>query len=253
MVSSLKRYLNEYGPIPHDQEPNIMRSFNLRILLSALALLFINATAQAKAYGNYDPNRILRVFESPSGNRYGIDLQYLDQILDDLSIHANNYPPEFDTLQDRQRAVQNITMLSVMLDLMVNDPDPSPEILWRAGYLNSLGHNLDIAGLAQRANICFQKHLARDPDDSLGNYLYGKFLAETNHARLALPYLEKARDHGVVDATFALGMTCLALGDKRKALEYLKAYRQLRPADSNVTILIDAIQNGKFKHKTIDR
>ncbi|NTW51790.1 MAG: hypothetical protein HGB22_04305 [Chlorobiaceae bacterium] len=220
------------------------------ILLAALAVVFSCSTAQAREYGSYDPKRILSVSESPSGTRYGIDLQYLDQIINDLSTHAKNYPPHFDTPQDRQRAVQNIAMLSGMLDLMVNDPNPSQEILLRAGDLNSMGHNLDIAGSAQRAGASFQKLLAIAPEHPFGNYLYGKFLAETGNPSQALPYLEKAHTFGVVYADYTLGMIYLTLGDKQKCLEHLEAYRQARPDDGKVSFLIDGIRNGKIQLKT---
>lgn len=213
-------------------------------------LAFACSTVQAREYGNYDPKRILTLSESPSGTRYGIDLQYLDQIINDLSTHARNYPPEFDTHQDRERAVQNITMLSGMLDILVNDPNPSQQILLRAGDLNSMGHNLDIAGSAQRAGASFQKLLAIAPEHPFGNYLYGMFLAETGNPSQALPYLEKAHTFGVVYADYTLGMIYLSLGDKLKALEHLEAYRKARPEDGKVSFLIDGIRNGKIEIKS---
>lgn len=139
-----------------------------------------------------------------------------------------------------------------MLDILVTGPSPSPEILWRAGYLNSMGHNLDISGSAERASASFQKLLAMVPADPRADYMYGTFLAGTGKAKDALPYLEKARSVGVVDAAYSLGMTYLALGDKQKALENLESYRQARPADGNVSRLIDAVRNGKLQIKKGD-
>jgi tetratricopeptide (TPR) repeat protein len=225
----------------------------IRLLPVALAVVFVYSTAQAREYGRYYPKRILTVSNSPSGTRHGIDLEYLDLILDDLSTHAKNYPPTFDTPQDRQRAIQNIAMLSGMLDILVNDPDPSQEILLRAGYLNSMGHNLDISGSALRAIDCFEKLLVIAPDHPLGNYRYGKFLAESNNGRRALPYLRKAHSLGVVDADYTLGLTCLGLGDKQSALEYLQAYRKACPGALNVDFLINAIRNGNLQFKTTDQ
>ncbi|HWQ25948.1 MAG TPA: hypothetical protein VN367_04110 [Chlorobaculum sp.] len=223
----------------------------MRILFAALAVVFAFSSAEAREYGSYDPKRIFTVSESPSGTRYFIDLQYLDQILNDLSIHARNYPPDFDTPQDRQRAIQNITVLSGMLDVLVNDPNPSQGTLLRAGDLNSMGHNLDIIISSQRAFTCFQKLLAIAPDHPIGNFKYGKFLTGSNNPELAIPYLKKAHSSGVVDADFELALTYLALQDEKRALESMESYRRARPNDPKADHIIDAIQNGRIQYEIL--
>ena len=221
----------------------------MRIAYFTFSLLFAFSFAQAAEYGSYEPKRILTVTETSSGKTYGIDTKYLDQILNDLGRHAKNYPPQFDTPQDKPRAVQDIKMLSGMLDILINVPSPNPEILWRAGFLNSMGHNLDIAGSAQKTFTIFQKLLSTSPSDPRGNYMYGTFLAGAGKPKDALPYLEKALSVGVTDAAYALGMTHLSLGNKESALVNLEAYRQRNPNDMNVTKLIGAIRNGKVEIK----
>lgn len=218
--------------------------------LLALFILLGCSIASAKEYGNYDPKRMLTVSETPSGKRYGIDSGYLDQMLNDLAVHAKNYPPQFDTPQDRQRATQDTKVLSGMLDIMVNSPNPNPELLMRAGFLNSIGHNLDIAGAAEKTSSIFQKLLSVAPSDPRGNYMYGTFLANTTRFKEALPFLEKALAVGVADAAYSIGMAHLALGDKEKALESLETYRRNRPSDGNIDKIIEAIRNGKVEHKT---
>lgn len=217
--------------------------------LLAASVFLIAAIAHAQGYGNYDPKRMLTVSETQAGKKYGFDLAYLDNMLNDLSLHAKNYPSRFDTPQDRQRATQDVKVLSGMLDILINVPTPNPELLMRAGYLNSLGHNLEIAGAAEKANTIFQRLLTIVPSHPRGNYMYGAFLAGVGKFRQALPYLELARAAGVVDASYAIGMTYLAIGDKNKALENLEAYKRLKPNDSSVHTLIDAIRNGKIEHK----
>jgi tetratricopeptide (TPR) repeat protein len=221
----------------------------MRIAHLAFSLLFAFSLAQAAEYGNYEPKRILMVTETPSGKTYGIDTKYLDQILNDLGRHAKNYPPQFDTPQDKPRAVQDVKMLSGMLDILINGPSPNPEILWRAGFLNSMGHNLDIAGSAEKTSAIFKKLLAMSPSDPRGNYMYGTFLAGVGKPKEALPYLEKALSVGVADASYTLGMVHLSLGNKDSALENLESYKQRNPNDMNVTKLIDAIRNGKVEIK----
>jgi predicted Zn-dependent protease len=217
--------------------------------LFALSVLLIASVANAREYGNYEPKRLLTVSETPSGKKHGFDGAYLDQMLNDLSAHAKNYPPQFDTPQDQQRATQDVKALSGMLDILINVPTPNPELLVRAGYLNSIGHNLNIAGSAEKADSIFQRLLAATPSDPRGNYMYGTFLAGVGKAKNALPYLEKALAVGVTDAAFTIGMTYLTLGDIEQALKNLEDYKRRKPNDTNVDKLIDAIRNGKIEFK----
>lgn len=221
----------------------------IRIILLALSMLLASSFIYAKEYGNYDPKRMLTVSETPSGKKHGIDGKYLNQMLNDLALHAKNYPPQFDTPQDRQRAIQDVKVVSGMLDILVNGPSPKTEFLVPAGFLNSIGYNLDIPGSAEKATSIFQRLLTAAPSDPRGNYMYGTFLAGMGKPKEALPYLEKALAVGVTDAAYSLGMTYLTLGDKQKALDNLEAYRQRNPNDGSVVRLIDGIRNGKVEIK----
>lgn len=218
-------------------------------LLLAFLVVLTTSSVNAREYGNYDPKRLVTVSETPSGKKYGFDGAYCDQMLNDLSAHAKNYPPQFDTPQDKQRATQDAKALSGMLDILINVPTPNPELLVRAAYANSIGHNLDIPGAAEKANSIFLKLLAAAPSDPRGNYMYGTFLAGVGKPKEALPYLKKASSVGVVDAAYGIGMTYLTLGDKEQALKNLEDYKRRKPSDGSVDKLIDAIRNGKIEFK----
>lgn len=150
-------------------------------------------------------------------------------------------------------AIQDVKTLSGMLDVLINGPTPNPELLIRAGLLNSIGYNLGITGSVEKTNSIFQRLLSVAPSDPRGNYMYGTFLAGAGKPNEALPYLEKALAVGVVDSAYAIGMTYLTLGDKAKALENLEAYKRLKQDDTNVGKLIEAIRNGKVEVKSIGR
>ncbi len=214
-----------------------------------LTLLFILVVSDgyAKDYGNYDPALILTETETSSGRKHGINTVYLDRILNDLAFHAQNYPPQFDSPQDQQRAVWDIKTLSGMLNILVDGPYPSPDILLRAGLLNSIGYNLDIPGSGERTRTCFKKLFATVPSHPQGNYLYGTFLAGAGKPRDAIPYLEKALRAGTVDAAYSLGMVYLSILEQKKALEYLEIYHQHRPSDKHVVKIIEAIRSGNIK------
>lgn len=203
----------------------------------------------SKPYGHYDLRRLLTVTETPAGRQRALDGAYLDRMLSDLSTHAKNYPAHFASPEDKARAIKDVQLLSGMLDIVVNEPNPDPELLVRAAYLNSMGHNLDIAGTAVKADNLFQRLLAGSPASPRGNYLYGTFLANTARPMEALPYLDKARELGIVEAIFALGMAQLTLGDKEQALGRLEEYRRLAPGKPHLDQLIDAVRNGRIEFR----
>lgn len=184
---------------------------------------------------------------TPSGTHYSFDLAYLDRVLRDLSVHAKNYPPRFDSAQDRQRAVEDVKRFSRMLDVLVNAPRPNTRILARAGYLSSIGYNLDIPGSGTKAASIYERLLAIAPSDPRGNYLYGTFLAGAHKPRQALPYLEKAYAGGIVGAAYAMGMAYLSLGNREKALEHLEIYKRRNSDDPSVGTLIEAIRAGRIR------
>lgn len=225
--------------------------FTMRLLVLGLSLLIFFPSAYAKEYGNYEPKKILKVSETSSGKKYGIDGQYLDQILGDLAFHAKNYPPRFDTPNDQQRAAQDVRVLSGMLDVLVSSPNAHPEILLRAGLLNSIGHNLNIPGSAEKTTSIFHKLLSASPSHPRGNLIYGTFLAGAAKPKEAIPYLERALSLGESDAAYALGMTYLSLEDTKKALKYLESYQQKNPSDASASGLIEAIRSGKLEIKKV--
>lgn len=223
----------------------------MRLAMVLLSLLSAFSFAEAKEYGDYNLKHslknIITVSDTSTGELTSVHLDYLDKILTDLSSHARNYPPAFDTLEDKARAVEDVKTLSVLLVILVAGPNPHPELLLRAGLLNSIGHNLGIPGTAEEANLLFQRLLAASPSDPRANYHYGTFLAGAAKSREALPFLEKALSAGVKDAAYSIGMAHLILGDKHKALANLEAYQQDRPNDEPLAKLIDDIRNGQFK------
>ena len=221
----------------------------MRKYLITLTVLLAASFVQAKEYGTYNPKQALRVIETPAGKTYDFDVDYLDKMMRDLSLHARSYPTQFDTPKDKQRAIQDVKMLSGMLDVLVDVPNPNLDLLSRAGFLNSIGYNLDIAGSGEKTTSNFQRLLSLKPADPLGNYLYGQFLAGAGKSKEALLYLEKAFNLGVKDAEYAIAISYLSLGETDKALKKLESYKRSNPNNTNVDKIIDAIHNGIIEHK----
>ena len=139
-------------------------AYPVRKLIFLLLVALVASAASAKEYGHYDLQRLLTITETPTGKIYDFDKAYSDRILRDLKAHAQNYPPQFDTPQDKQRAIQDAQAMSGMLDTLIDVPAPDPELLARAAYVNSLAHNLDIPGAAEKASSIFQRLLAAVPN-----------------------------------------------------------------------------------------
>lgn len=139
------------------------------------------------------------------------------------------------------------------MDTLINVPTPPIYFLQRAAMLGSIGHNLDIPGMAQKADAIFQKWLSMRPDDLTGNQMYGAFLGGAGKALEAIPYLEKAVSLGDSRATYSLGIAYLQLGDKEKATKSLKTYLDKHPDDKKTRELYDAIASGRVGVRTVTK
>ena len=220
----------------------------LRTLIS-IFLIFFCKICVAEQYGFYDSKSILLAKKTGEGEKYSLDIQAMDRIINDLAAHARYYPPKFESEQEKQRAIQDTQVLSGILETLVSKPDANPELLKRSGFVNSIGHNLDIKGCAQKADRDFKSYLARKPDDPSVNFMYGAFLGGANQGDRALPYLEKAASLEYTDAYYSLGMYYLSKNDRDSALKNFEIYKSHSPKDESIAKLIEAVKSGKFEFK----
>ena len=216
----------------------------MRVLLMLL-LLQTSFMAHAIEYAGHDPQKILTVSEQNGQRAYGLDMRYLDRMLQDLSQRAGHYPPSFDSAEEKQRVTHDLEVLSGMLNLLLKDGKPNPQILFRAAMTNRMAHNLDIPGSAEKAEQQFKMLLKEEPESPQGNYQFGVFLAETGRAKQSIPYLEKALAMGISEANYSLGMVYLSLGNKEEALSRLNLYSRTYPNDGSVKQIITAVESGQ--------
>lgn len=208
--------------------------------------------ALARSYGRYDIRQLITVADTAQGKRSAtINIAYLSQILDDLGRHAATYPPHFETAEDRQRAEHDLSAISNLLDPLSADISHNPPLLMRLALLHAFGHNLDIPDSSQKAVAAFTTLLNLTPDDPQANFRYGVFLATTTKNAEGIPYLEKAKRLGVVNADYWLGLSYQLTGDKAKAIENLESYTKRVPNDGNAARMLDAVRNGKVEVKTL--
>lgn len=206
------------------------------------------SVAQARPYGHYDFNKVASVTRSANGQHLAtINVVYLDQIVSDLYAHAGNYPPMFDSPEDRDRAELDVKLLSGILETVLKQPQPNLPLLLRSAEIDSVGHNLDVPNSGEKAVAAFTAYLKDSPDDGQATYLFGKFLSEADRVFEAIPLLEKAKSLGVPQATYTLGLTYLAAGYRQSALDNLEQYAKSAPEDTTVLKTIDAIRSGNVQ------
>lgn len=223
----------------------------LSIFLSVL-IVTIPVTLQAAEYGKYDVTNIFDFKDSKSDNKtIRINLEYFDRIISDLNTHAANYPPKFDTIEEQSRAVNDVTAISKMLEILLDGMHS--DILLRAGIINSIGYNLDIPDSGKKVTAIYQQIFKANPGHPTANYHYGVFLGNSNRPKEAIPYLNKSLSSGVPAAAYSLGMVNIFLGNKEKAIEYLEMYQAKYPDDKNTAILIRNIQSNEIKTNATDR
>lgn len=69
--------------------------------------------------------------------------------------------------------------MMAIFDVLRDGGSSDPGMLLDAGFAYAMGHNLDLAGSADKAIETYEALLRESPDHPTGNYRYGTFLAST--------------------------------------------------------------------------
>lgn len=209
--------------------------------LTIIFSVFVALVSVAALAAPYKPEDVKQIVKKNKIGEYVFDLKVLDAHIKNLMLHTANYPPKFDSESDKMQATKDIIFLTNMMETLVNDPKPDPEILWRVGLLCGLGYNLDLPGMSRTADAVFKKAVELEPEHMMANYHYGIFLAGKGNFKDAQTYLKRALARGHRDAEYSLGLTYLGLGNKAKALENLNSYQKKNPT-KNISRMINAIE-----------
>jgi hypothetical protein len=205
--------------------------------------------ALAQAYGHYDIRKVVSLREtSPGKPSVTVNVAYLTQVLDDLERHAGVYPPHFEFTEDRRRAEHDVSAISGLFDPISQSLSRNLQLQLCLGILHAIGHNLDIPGSAEKATTAFSTLLELSPEDPQANYRYGAFLAAATRRGAGIPFLEKAKALGVVNADYWLGFSYAMIGNKVKVLENLESYMKRVPSD-HIARVLDAVRSDKLEFK----
>ncbi|QYM78721.1 hypothetical protein K0B96_15675 [Horticoccus luteus] len=183
-----------------------------------------------------------------SAKEVSLSLKSIDSTLSVIAPHAQDFPPSFSSVAERRQIEAQLRELLVMLDAAVAQYPDNPELLFRDGFANAMGHNLDFEGCAQKYFKAFDRLLELKPNDSRANFYYGAFLSATAaRQKDSIAYLEKALALGVTDAHYTLAFVYLSQGDKAKALSHLREYAKLHPDEPAIVQKISEIENARIE------
>jgi len=184
-----------------------------------------------------------------------LSLREMDATLERIAAHTRDYPPRFSNNTEREQIEKDLRAAIKVLDAAVLEYPDQPELWFRDGYANALGHNLDFAGCDQKFIKAFEQFLKLKPDDRKGNFLYGGFLAGTaTRQKDSIPYLEKAIQLGEPGAHYTLAFVYIVQRNKEEAIKHLKAYAEAFPEEAaSINAKIENLKQANIvlKHETL--
>ncbi|GAA5160972.1 hypothetical protein [Viridibacterium curvum] len=219
-----------------------MKTLPQRLALSLLAALSLSAAPALRAEP-YKPLVLEDVVEGPAPTIY---LGGLSAAVESLSPHASRMPPRFDNKAERDLAAKDARSLSDALDKPTRAANAPTELLQLAGHWNTLAWRMGYEAAGARAFEQLRRALRGEPDNARLQYLLGSFYTEfEGGSSHALPYLERAHDAGVIEASFTLGMLYIQLRDAKTARHYLEHFAvKTGTKDPNFLKLLNQLRYG---------
>lgn len=179
------------------------------------------------------------------GAQVDLSLNSMDATLSKIAVHAQSYPPTFASSAERRQTELDLKGAIAILDAAVVQFPTEPDLWFRDGYANLMGHNLDFPGCDKQCIKAFKRLLELRPNDPKGNFYFGGFLASTaTRQKECVPYLKKAIDLGVTDAHYALAFYYLTQKDKQNALYHLKQYAKANPDEKGIKAKIKNVEDA---------
>jgi len=218
-----------------------------RYIISLLFLAF--PLAALSADWKYELSEALSKSKNEEDvDQYSINLEIVDDYIERIAKHAKEYPPRFTSKEEYEDVAEKLNGLIGVLAIVSENQQNNPELLLRLGFVQSMAHNININGAADKAKENYEKLLKISPNNIKGNYLFGMFLSGTRKYHFdSIPFLEKALALGETDSQYTLGLLYYEQGDKEKGLKYLRKYSENNPEQDRVKKVINAIETGKLK------
>lgn len=173
----------------------------------------------------------------------------LDKFIELLAPHAQSYPPQFDSAEQKTAMVKGLQDLLTAWDKAPKETWGNKEFLFRYAFLNAMGHNLDMEGRGAKALQAYEALLKLEPDDKRANYYFGTFLTGTKFIGAAGLYLKKAIKLGEPKAHYPLAIVYLSEQKNQEALAEFKKYLEYDPENETAKQMVAKIESGKMDLK----
>jgi len=171
------------------------------------------------------------------------------QFLEELAPHALRYPTSFESNLQSSKYSKTLEEILREMDSALPNFQNDPEFLFQYATANSMGHNMDIAGCAEKSIAGYLHLLALKPDDKRANYYFGSFLSATTLYEKSPPYLRRAIELGEQDAHYTLGFVYIKEGKLDEALPEFKAYLEVNPENQTAKKMVKDIENKTLNIK----
>jgi tetratricopeptide (TPR) repeat protein len=180
-----------------------------------------------------------------------VRLSDIDASLNSIAVHAKQYPLRSSSPDERDQVERELKKTINLLDRMVARYPNEPDLLYRQGLANAMGHNFDYPGCAEKAMMAFEKSIELAPENRRTRYEYGVFLSGTKLYEKGIPYLQKASQLGEERAHFTLAYIFMLKNDPDKARTELEAHLKAYPADPAGQKMLKELDSGKFSIHTV--
>jgi tetratricopeptide (TPR) repeat protein len=218
-------------------------------ILAFVFTIIISTSSLAEPYGHYDLKKILPVTETTSGKTYQFDVGYLDKVFLDIYKHSfKPLLPQFDSSEERNRALRDTQVLMKMLNTYISTtPNPNYQMLGRTALINHMAYSMGVSDARSIAEKQYEHMLSLKPNDPDTHFYYGILLLHTCQIDKTIEHLSASVNAGNNSAAILLATTYVIAGDNKKALNTLDIQLKNVPNNSNAKKLRDLIASGKAK------
>ena len=181
-----------------------------------------------------------------------VRLSDIDASLNSIAVHAKQYPLRFSSPDERDQVERELKKTINLLDRMIVRYPNEPDLLYRQGLANAMGHNFDYPGCAEKAMAAFEKSIELAPENQRTLYEYGVFLSGTTLFDKGVPYLQKAIHFGEDRAHFTLAYIYILKHEPDKARVELEAHLKAYPGEPNGQKMLKELDSDKFSIRTVN-
>lgn len=223
----------------------------MRSTIAFVLILLFPILAKAEVWDYELRDAMVEKVDERGNKSHSVDMRVIDYYISRIAFYAKEYPPKFKNKEEQDEVINKLEQLIGLLEIIGENQQNNPEFLARAAFANSMGHNVDLEGAAEKSGAYYEKLLRITPESPIANYHYGMFLSGTRKYHFdSIPYLEKALKLGQEDARYTLGLLYYEQGEKEKGMLMLEKYSMDNPKNVHVKKIIEAINSGNLKFES---